>query len=240
MVQGIGAISDIHGSASALRAVFAWLDEQGVSEIVCAGDIAGFGPNPNECISMLAERRVRTILGNSDRDLLCPKPLARHSRRSLEIAEIESWVRNQLSAESLSYLRGLPYSLTVEDEVLVVHGAPDDMDCIVGPEDTPPIPCGVDVVVAGHLHVPFVTHAPNGTWVNVGSVCSPCDGDPRPAVSVLSKSHGQWAVSQHRVDFDARVSARDILKSGMPHAESVASAVLAARWYRSQGDPESS
>lgn len=69
----IGAISDVHGDATALGTVLKWLDSQGVTEVVCAGDIAGFGPRPNECIDMLVERGIRSILGNSDYSLLHPR-----------------------------------------------------------------------------------------------------------------------------------------------------------------------
>lgn len=113
----------------------------------------------------------------------------------------------------------------------MVHGAPGDMCRIVGPQDTPPIRDGVKVVLAGHLHIPFVIRREDGLWVNVGSAGRPCDGDPRPAVSLLTELHGEWVVSQHRVDFDPQVSARGILESGMPFAANVASAVLEARWY---------
>lgn len=102
---------------------------------------------------------------------------------------------------------------------------------IVGPEDTPPSPTGVKVVLAGHLHVPFVIRHKDGLWVNVGSAGRPCDGDPRPAISILNESSGKWTVSQHRVDFDPHLSARDILASGMPFAGNVTSAALEARWY---------
>ncbi|MGE5579560.1 MAG: metallophosphoesterase family protein [Bacillota bacterium] len=231
MKRRIGAISDIHGDAAALRVALEWLDAQGVSDVVCAGDIAGFGPYPNQCISMLVERGIRTVMGNHDYSLHRLSSTAPVSRRLSEIAEIHAWSRGQLSRESLTYLRNLPQSLALEGGGLVVHGAPGDMTQIVGPEDVPPIPSGIKVVLAGHLHVPFVIQSRAGLWVNVGSACRPCDGDPRLAVSIFTESRGEWTVSQHRIDFDPRLSARDILASGMPFAENVASAVLESRWY---------
>ena len=192
MTRRIGAISDIHGDAAALRAALDWLDAQGVSEVVCAGDIAGFGPNPNQCISLLVEKGIRTVMGNHDYALHRQSLTASVSKRLSEIVEIEAWSRGQLSRESLSYLRNLPQSLALEGGGLVVHGAPGDMTQIVGPEDVPPIPSGIKVVLAGHLHVPFVIQSGAGLWVNVGSACRPCDGDPRLAVSILTESRGEW------------------------------------------------
>ncbi|MEM0925863.1 MAG: metallophosphoesterase family protein, partial [Planctomycetota bacterium] len=37
-------ISDIHGNLEALLAVLADIDEQGVDEVFCLGDIIGYGP----------------------------------------------------------------------------------------------------------------------------------------------------------------------------------------------------
>ncbi len=225
----------MHGDAAALTAVLEWLDNRGIREVICAGDIAGFGPFPNRCISMLAERNVRTIMGNADFDILHPREVsAQASRRVSEIAEIREWTRRQLSDESQAFLRSLPFSLEVQGGILVVHGSTDNMAGIVDQNSDPQIPNGVKVVLAGHLHVPFVIRQRNGLWVNVGSAGRSCDGDPRPAVSLITESKGKWTVSQHRVHFDARVSARDILESGMPFAQNVASAVLEARWYRSE------
>ena len=42
-------ISDIHGNLEALQAVLADISAQGVDELVCLGDVVGYGPNPNEC-----------------------------------------------------------------------------------------------------------------------------------------------------------------------------------------------
>lgn len=208
------------------------MDDRGVTQVVCAGDIAGFGPRPNECISMLMARGVLAVMGNSDYDLLLPQESAApSSKRAYEIAEIEAWVRGQLSEESPSYLRGIPHCVEIQGGILVVHGAPGDMRRIVRPQDIPPIPDGFKVVLAGHLHVPFVIRHEDGLWVNVGSAGRPCDRDPRPAVSLLTERDGEWVVSQHRVDFDPQISARDIMESGMPFAANVASAVLEARWY---------
>ncbi|MAH67454.1 MAG: phosphoesterase, partial [Phycisphaerae bacterium] len=37
-------ISDIHGNLDALQVVLADVDRRGVDEIVCLGDIVGYGP----------------------------------------------------------------------------------------------------------------------------------------------------------------------------------------------------
>ena len=49
-------ISDIHGNLEALNTVLADIDRRDVNEIICLGDILGYGPNPLECVDLVAER----------------------------------------------------------------------------------------------------------------------------------------------------------------------------------------
>ncbi len=59
-------ISDIHGNASALRAVLADIDTRGIERIVCLGDIIGYGPEPLACVDLVAERCAWSLMGNHD------------------------------------------------------------------------------------------------------------------------------------------------------------------------------
>ena len=59
-------VSDIHGNIEALTAVFAEIDRRGVQHVVCLGDIIGYGPNPMECLDLVAQRCRATIMGNHD------------------------------------------------------------------------------------------------------------------------------------------------------------------------------
>ena len=44
----VAVITDIHANLPALEASLAWIDEQGIGEIYCGGDLVGYGPHPNE------------------------------------------------------------------------------------------------------------------------------------------------------------------------------------------------
>jgi predicted phosphodiesterase len=50
MPSPIAFISDIHANLPALKAVLADITEQGVSEIICLGDVVGYGGQPAECV----------------------------------------------------------------------------------------------------------------------------------------------------------------------------------------------
>ena len=64
-------ISDIHGNLEALRTVLDTIDKlDHVDEVVCLGDIVGYGPWPKECVDTIRERCEWCLCGNHDVALL--------------------------------------------------------------------------------------------------------------------------------------------------------------------------
>jgi predicted phosphodiesterase len=133
-------ISDVHGNLEALQAVLADIDRQKVDEIVCLGDVVGYGPNPCECVRLVRERCSLVILGNHDQGALFdPDGFNSGAERAIR------WTRNQIelhdrlprnSADPLSdFLGVLPRNHVVGD-VMYVHGsARRPLDEYVFPED---------------------------------------------------------------------------------------------------------
>ena len=62
-------VSDIHGNLVALRAVLADIEEQKIDEIVCLGDVIGYGPRPRECLQYALDFRP-TLMGNHEEAVL--------------------------------------------------------------------------------------------------------------------------------------------------------------------------
>ena len=99
----IGVVSDPHGCLVGLIATLDWLEKKGVDIMVCAGDIANFGPQPNECIFLLAERKIASAQGNCDRDILLPSPIIQNTdERTTQIAAINDWWRDRKDVEILN------------------------------------------------------------------------------------------------------------------------------------------
>jgi hypothetical protein len=59
-------ITDIHGNVPALEAALRRIDELGVGDVYCGGDLVGYGPRPNEICRTLEERGTATVYGNYD------------------------------------------------------------------------------------------------------------------------------------------------------------------------------
>ena len=123
-------LSDIHGNLEALTAV---LNAAGQWDALWnLGDLVGYGASPNQVVETVRPLATMTVRGNHDR-ICCGltstrnfNPLARASAK---------WTMQELSAENLEWLRGLPQGplqpeRNSEDEarVTLAHGSPLNED----------------------------------------------------------------------------------------------------------------
>lgn len=63
-------ISDIHSNIEALSEVFKRIDGERVDNVICLGDVIGYGPDPDECVDIIRSRCKFTIRGNHDDALM--------------------------------------------------------------------------------------------------------------------------------------------------------------------------
>ncbi len=62
----LAIISDIHSNLEALTAVLADIRSRGAEDIICLGDVVGYGPNPGQCLDLIMENCSDVIMGNHD------------------------------------------------------------------------------------------------------------------------------------------------------------------------------
>lgn len=62
----IGLISDVHAAPEPVAEALAIFANAGVSQVFCAGDIAGYMDQLDETIKLLVENDCQTIMGNHD------------------------------------------------------------------------------------------------------------------------------------------------------------------------------
>jgi len=119
-------ISDIHSNLEALTAVLNDIDARGVEDIVCLGDVVGYGPNPRECVDLIIERCQVCICGNHDHAVFY-EPF----NFNLGAERACYWTRQMLEDEPdkakrdrrWEFLGNLPVRMVYE-EMLLVHGSP--------------------------------------------------------------------------------------------------------------------
>ena len=98
-------ISDIHAYPPALERVLADAERYGMEQVVCVGDVVGYGPDPVGAISILRERGIPTVMGNHDAAVV-----GRRDTGSMlgSAAEGTARHRRELGEDDLSWLKSLP------------------------------------------------------------------------------------------------------------------------------------
>lgn len=212
-------ISDIHANLTALEGVLS--DAGDYQAVWCLGDLVGYGPDPNECVELVA----------SLPDLVCI--IGNHDAATLRQIDVKSfnpearsgilWTQEQLSSSNITFLQSLPEKTAI-DHITLVHGSPrqpiweyllDTRTATYNFNHFETHYCFV-----GHTHVPMIYHLPdealsarlivpeNSTQLvltprsilNPGSVGQPRDRDPRAAYAILDLDQYTW--ENHRVAYD--------------------------------------
>lgn len=166
----LGLIGDIHGDTRALESALRHLEDLGVDQLLCTGDLVGYGWQNDAVVARVRELAIPCVRGNHDRWAI--------ERRQLIGAR--GWKPAELDDATWEYLEALPASLvwTAGGVVLEVHhGSPISDTEFVSPYR--PLPESIlqfwdrseaDVLVLGHTHLPMIDRQGRGTLVNPGSL----------------------------------------------------------------------
>ncbi len=220
----IAIISDIHSNLEALHTALKIIDKKNVDELVCLGDIVGYGANPNECAEIVRKRTPHVLLGNHDAaalDLSLTESFNRYARVAAE------WTHETLTAENVNYLNNLPMTFVLDD-LLFVHSSPyepEEWHYILSPYDAKQnfLTFKQKICFVGHSHVPGVFCEDMKTQkikknlryiINVGSVGQPRDGDWRLSFGIFDTKI--WSYEHIRAEYEVKTAAEKILKNGLP------------------------
>lgn len=225
----LGIISDIHSNLEALQTVLEKMPS--VDALICAGDVVGYGANPNECVGLIKDRGIRCVLGNHDKAVLTGdtswfNPLA---------AKAAHWTRKVLHSEYREFLAELPEKLPLDLDfpLLVVHGSPmNPVEEYVLDERTAGRcfkAAKQELIIIGHTHVAQsfslgktiesrqyknggVLSVGGRAIINAGSVGQPRDGNWMASYAVMEGRKAEI----FRVAYDAESASRKISDAGLP------------------------
>jgi len=123
----LAIISDIHGNYEALKAVVNDIRSSTADKIVCLGDVATLGPQPNEVIQLLRSMDCSSITGNHESALFDMKHALRYKIARSVIPVLE-WCKKKLSSDDLKFLDSfspdLKVSLSPKNKLFCFHGSP--------------------------------------------------------------------------------------------------------------------
>ena len=150
-------ISDIHANESALRRVLADAAELGVDQVVCLGDVVGYGPLPKETLELARKSCAIVLAGNHD-DAVSGR---RGADDFIDLAgDAVKRHRDALGGGELDWLKNLPYACKLEGAI-VAHGDftnPPDFNYVDDEASATANFKTVDaqLMFVGHTHVPGI------------------------------------------------------------------------------------
>ncbi len=226
-------ISDIHGNLEALQSVLKLIQKERIDQIVCLGDVVGYGANPNECIDSVEKVAQIKLAGNHD--YACLGKLSTDNFNFYAKVVVE-WTIRQLKSSSRKWLDVLPLTYAFSD-FNTFHATPKN------PEQWNYINTLEDakdnftffkdrICFIGHTHIPlsiiqnsqgqckilrenhFTINQANRYIINVGSVGQPRDRDPRAAFGIYDSERQEYGLM--RADYDIVTAQQKIIDAQLP------------------------
>jgi predicted phosphodiesterase len=185
-IRHLGVIGDLHAEDIRLGQALEFLENEGVRDIICTGDIADGRGCADTSIRLLRDHKVQTVRGNHDRWLLENK--ARHVP--------DAHHRDQLNDTSVAYLESLPTQIqmnTVAGSLLLCHGIADnDLRKVWPGTERMPVERSHELdhiidegkhrfLINGHVHFKTMIHFQNLTLLNAGTL----KGDLWPGFTLI-------------------------------------------------------
>ena len=230
-------LSDIHANLEAFQAVIEDIEKHRPDTVICLGDLIGYGPNPDEVITLFRQREYITVLGNHEAALQNHKML---NLLNFQAKENAIATAEMLSENNTEYCCNLPKNLHLSG-ALFVHGFPpssvmkyvtmatdEQFASFWGKSDH-------QFSFVGHSHDLLIFSWKNGQLtraklsegshvlakntkyiINVGSVGQPRDGN-------YCAKYILWDTNAHSlqvnyVDYDVQKTVQKIRQCGFPEA----------------------
>jgi putative phosphoesterase len=204
MINKIAIISDVHSNLPALESVLNDIDQKGITQIYCLGDLVGYYCFFNEVVDLIKKREIKSLLGNHDYALINTNGIIERSRTCTNVLK---WQLERMTQETSDYLKSLKPLMEIEfsnKKIQLVHaGIIDPVDEYlydVNDEYLKNNNFANDVLISGHTHLIAYKKLYSGKmWINPGSVGQPRDFNNKASYAILDEN---FNVEFVRVEYD--------------------------------------
>lgn len=227
-------LSDIHSNWEALFAVLNHAEGQH-DQIVCLGDLVGYGPDPNRVVEWAQQNSPIIVRGNHDRACIGLDDLENYSLLAGLAAE---WTNGVLSSANIDYLRKLARGPVAVDNFDIVHGSPkDEGQYLSGVSDAEDAfhYARTRITFFGHTHIQggfqirqgkvrlveisgsdneFELHPDTDYFLNPGSVGQPRDWNEKAGYALFDPANG--TVTFRRVEYPFQTTQKKIRETTLP------------------------
>ena len=183
-------LADIHANLAALQAVFE--AEGSWDEILFLGDAVGWGPNPEEVLTLLSEQHGVFVMGNHDWNMLRADQIEKNGTSDVLWMK---WSRDQISSRNLEFLSSFSPPCVVVRQGLTmrlihgdgIHGEKDRLWPDSPPELFMALKTRYDEphILISHTHVQFERNLKGTHFVNPGGLGQPRLGQVVAGYGVL-------------------------------------------------------
>ena len=218
----LAVISDIHGNLFALEKVLEDIEHEKCDNVICLGDLAMEGPEPDKTVELVKQMKWDVVQGNTDKMIVEFNEEMFNALKG-QIPIMANALRNDaevISDENKEYLKNLPEKLEINinnTPILLVHGSPrrnnEDISPDLPLEKVEEMVEGTDsrLILCGHTHLPCGYQTNSGkTVVNVGSVGRPFTEKPVSCYAIVTFDEIGFGVEHKFVEYD-NVSASETL-----------------------------
>jgi predicted phosphodiesterase len=242
----VAVFSDVQGNLPALETtvedILAWSPDL----VVMNGDLISRGPTSPDCLALFESLRPSgwlPIRGNHEDFVLHCQGCPPTDPLDAQIRRFADWAGEQLGS-STRVIHGWPDHLCFQGPrepswVHVTHGTlagnRDGISQSVGDDRLAgKLPLDVALFVTAHTHKPLLRRYQGVDIVNVGSVGSPFDGDPRSSYGQLEFRGNAWHTRIRRLGYDRVRAERDFEDSGFLDQTGPLGRLIYEEWRRAQ------
>ncbi|MGN7866909.1 metallophosphoesterase family protein [Chryseobacterium sp. 22458] len=233
MIQ-IAIFSDVHGNLPALEVVLKDMDQRGIHQKFCLGDLVDFAPWGNEVIQKIRDLNIPCLMGNHDERIAFNMPVFRLDKHSEEETKARfiaiDHSKKHITDENKKFLSGLPFHLKLNYKIgdkhwniQLVHSTLESNDTYLYESENDEIfinmlgKSGADLIVMGHTHLSFKKQFENNKWaINCGSVGRSKEENRLASYLVLAMDEEKIIPEIVQLRYPFEKTAREIEESAIP------------------------
>ncbi|MFS4472044.1 metallophosphoesterase family protein [Chryseobacterium sp. T20] len=233
MIQ-IAVFSDVHGNLPALEVVLKDMEQRGIRQRFCLGDLVDFAPWGNEVIEKIRSLNIPCLMGNHDERIafdIPVVPLSKHSEEETTARFIAiDHSKKHITEPNKKFLSELPFHLKLNYKtgkkhwnIQLVHSSLESNDTYLYESENDEVFTSMlknakaDLIVMGHTHLSFKKQFENNTWaVNCGSVGRSKEENRLASYLVLTLDEEKITPEIIQLPYPIDETARQIRESGIP------------------------
>ncbi|HKL84943.1 MAG TPA: metallophosphoesterase family protein [Treponemataceae bacterium] len=226
-------VSDIHANLPALEAFLQYLKDSSLSDtpLYFLGDYVNLGPFPEETIQLLRSIPAKVFLGgNHDRYIINERALDHNPYFGSKQGVLHCrWTRDQLSPESLEWLRNLEIRHQTDigsyhlDMIHGRHGSDEETlnESLIKTDSK-------ILYICGHTHIPRNQKVGEARIYNPGSLGKPLDKDNRASFGILDVEGDEARFEVVRIPYDVERTVRALQDRKVPWRDGIINSLRTA------------